>query len=357
MKTTTVLVLVLAAALFAQEQAAPAGMVEGTVADRTLQKDITRMIQLFEGVNHPDCKVQIVKRWRSVNTRGLERWEAKSCDTTTPYEVRMVDSPGGGTDFSVGPIVEGQKKETETISAPGAGTEANAAESAPGQQKATATQPPAQQTAAAQPAPAPKVKTGKIKENERYKSRSGMFSVTVPAARNPFVQTYKFDSAQLKHENLDYEEVVFHIDDFGQAYGTGMRRIPQEVMAEMAKQQTKEILSSLSKKALFQWRNNYAEEPQTVDEASAQTQFGEGLLRVYLARNSSLLTNTNGADLAAKRTPEKSDARIAVLVIKKDDWFIYAAEEDEYTGSGAASLDLRKQLETFFSSLTVKFPD
>ena len=48
----------------------------------------------------------------------------------------------------------------------------------------------------------PEVKTGKINENQQYKSGRGMFSVTVPAAGNPFVRTYESRESQLKDENL-----------------------------------------------------------------------------------------------------------------------------------------------------------
>jgi photosystem II stability/assembly factor-like uncharacterized protein len=211
----------------------------------------------------------------------------------------------------------------------------------------------------------PKVKTGEIKENQRYKSGRGMFSVTVPAAGNPFVRTYKLRESQLKDENFDYEEVVFHIDDFGQAYGAGVRRIPQAVLAQMTKEEEKQTLSNLANKALFQWRDDYAEEPQPVEEFSVQTQFGAGLLRIYLAKGSSLLGRVAGSDQAGKPKVEKFDAYIAVLVVKKDNLFIYATAEDDFLQNRStlrppgARFDpkpvLTKALQSFFASMTVKF--
>lgn len=207
----------------------------------------------------------------------------------------------------------------------------------------------------AQDQPAPKVKTGQIQENQQYTSPSGLFSITVPAARNAFVRTYRFRASQLKHENYDYEEVVFQIADMGQAYGAGVRRIPQQALEQMAKEEPKQTLSNLANKAVFQWRDNYAEEPQPVDEANVKTQFGEGLFRLYLAKRSSLMGRVSGKDAAGKPKMEKSDARIAVLVVKKNDSFIYATAEDEYMGMvDSPPADLRKQLESFFASMTVK---
>src|SRR6266852_2445511 len=83
-----------------------------------------------------------------------------------------------------------------------------------------------------------------------------MFSVTVPEAGNPFVRDYKSRESQLKDANSDYEEVVFYIADFGEAYGAGISRIPQAALAQMAKEEEKRILSNLAEKALFQWRSD-----------------------------------------------------------------------------------------------------
>ena len=92
----------------------------------------------------------------------------------------------------------------------------------------------------------------------------------MPPARNPFVQTYDFRESRLKYETYDYEEVLFQIGDMGQAYGAGVRRIPQQVLELMAKEEPRQTLSNLAQKALFQWRDNYAEEPQPVEESQNQ---------------------------------------------------------------------------------------
>jgi len=171
---------------------------------------------------------------------------------------------------------------------------------------------------------------GKIEENQQYKSGSGMFSVTVPAASNSLTRTYNCDARSVKDENHDFEEVVFYMNDSGEAYGTGVRRIPKAVQAQMAKDGEKQTLSNLAKKALFQWRNDFAEEPQATEEYPVQTQFGGGLLRVYLAKRSSLMTRASGSDIADKATGGKFDAYMAVIVVRQDDWFVYATAEDDF---------------------------
>jgi len=107
--------------------------------------------------------------------------------------------------------------------------------------------PPTQPAASAAPVgdEKPALKTGEIDEKQSYKSQSGMFTVVVPTARNPFVRTYKFGEADLKQGTADYAEVVFHIDDLGQTYGAGVHRIPQSVLAQMAKDGEKQTSPTL----------------------------------------------------------------------------------------------------------------
>lgn len=201
--------------------------------------------------------------------------------------------------------------------------------------------------------PKPKEKTGLIKAGKQYTSGKGTFSITVPPA-NWAVDTYKFKAGQLKQDNYDYEEVVFYISDFGQAYAAGVRRIPQAVLAEMAKEEEKQTLSNLANKALHLWRTGYAEEPQPVEENSVQTQFGGALLRIYLAKRSSMIEKMVGGK------GEPIDTHIAVLVVKKGDLFIYAAVEDDdlqTQSPGQSPADpkatLSKNLQNFFASMTV----
>jgi hypothetical protein len=209
--------------------------------------------------------------------------------------------------------------------------------------------------------PKPKVKTGQIKEGKQYKSSKGMFSITVPP-RNWAVDTYKFKESQLKYETADYEEVLFYIPDFGQAHGAGVSRIPQAALTLMAKEEEKQTLSHLADKALFQWRAGYAEEPQPAEEKSVQTQFGEGLLRVYLAKRSSMIEVASGGGRISDLKGERFDAHVAVLVVKKGDWFIYATAEDDdlqqnsIHGPGAPfdpKPALTKALQSFFATMTV----
>lgn len=216
--------------------------------------------------------------------------------------------------------------------------------------------------------PKAKVKTGKAKAGTPYTSSKGSFAVTVPPG-NWAVNTYAFKESQLKNEEYDYEEVVFYIADFGQAYGAGVRRIPESVLAEMRSEDAKQTLSKLAIKALYQWREDFPEEPAAVEEALVETQFGEGLLRIYLAKRSSLIGVSvlpgGGPGQAGIPPPERFDTHVAVLVIKKGDRFIYAtAEDDDLQQTSARGLgggppfdpkpELNKKLQSFFASLSVR---
>jgi hypothetical protein len=129
MNLATVLVLAFAATAFAQQQPAPAPapaakeaepkeMVKGTVADAQLEADIKGMLRIMEGADHPGCKLKIVKQFHSADKPGVERWEVKSCDTTSSYEVTMVRSLSGGTDFHVRKFLQEQEKTANTAAQP-----------------------------------------------------------------------------------------------------------------------------------------------------------------------------------------------------------------------------------------------
>jgi len=210
--------------------------------------------------------------------------------------------------------------------------------------------------------PQPRTKTGKIEQGKKYSSRTGRFSVTVPEAGNPFVRTFVMTESELKRENYDYEEVVFFISDFGQAYGAGVRKIPEAVLAKMAQETSEQTLSTLAWKVLLQWRE-FKEEPEVVEDTPMETQFGAGLLRVYLVRKASLMARVSISAASGEPKPEPFDTHIAVLVVKQNDRLIYATAEDDYLETNATTPpggpfdpnpELKKQIQAFFATIAVK---
>jgi hypothetical protein len=113
------------------KEAEPKEMVEGTLADSVLQADIQKMIRAMEPDAHPNCEFQIVKQSHEAGTPGVERWEVKSCDAASSYDVRIVPSPQGGTDFRVTKSVLGQEKRAAATVPPPVSSQAEAADALP----------------------------------------------------------------------------------------------------------------------------------------------------------------------------------------------------------------------------------
>jgi hypothetical protein len=106
---------------------------EGTVADARLQADIEKMIRVLEAADHPGCDFQIVNQLHSADKLGVERWDVKSCDATSSYDVRIVNSRKGGADFRVVKSVQEQEKTTGTAALSAASSQAAPADASPEQ--------------------------------------------------------------------------------------------------------------------------------------------------------------------------------------------------------------------------------
>ena len=111
-------------------------LIEGTLAGTELQQDITRKLVSLESDAHPGCDFEILNarpytpdeistvgkqsekalrlenKLRSQGQMRVERWYTRSCDTVSAYEILMLVSPEGGTDF-VATRLEGAEYEEE----------------------------------------------------------------------------------------------------------------------------------------------------------------------------------------------------------------------------------------------------
>ena len=103
------------------------------VPSAQLEADITRMIRTLEAVDHPGCDLQIVKQLRSADEPGIERWDIKSCDVASSYDVQIVPSPKGGSDFRAvkSKSVQTQDKATDTAAPPPVSSQAATADTSP----------------------------------------------------------------------------------------------------------------------------------------------------------------------------------------------------------------------------------
>jgi hypothetical protein len=102
------------------------------VPSAQLEADITRTIRVLEATDHPGCALQIVKQSYPTDKPDVGRWDVKSCDTASSYDVVIVPSPKGGSDFRVVKSVqEQQQKQTDTAALPSGGSRAGAPDASP----------------------------------------------------------------------------------------------------------------------------------------------------------------------------------------------------------------------------------
>ncbi len=82
-------------------------LVQGdTIADAQLQKDVMKMIKIFEQVYARDCNEQIIANSEvtekmKADGKWTERWTIQRCGATSSYDISYVPSDKGGTDFRV----------------------------------------------------------------------------------------------------------------------------------------------------------------------------------------------------------------------------------------------------------------
>jgi hypothetical protein len=87
--------------------ATPPPVAGGTTADPVLQRDVTRMIMMFDGAVDKTCSQRRivnteVTEQRADGSTAAERWTLDRCGVPQNYRVTYQPSPRGGTMFSVG---------------------------------------------------------------------------------------------------------------------------------------------------------------------------------------------------------------------------------------------------------------
>ncbi len=177
-----------------------------------------------------------------------------------------------------------------------------------------------------------------------HTSPRGLFSVPVPEASNWAGVPYQIQEETEPGER-NYDTVVFSVKDFGQLMLASVRQIPQAALDNMAKDEPQNVLKNLAQKALYDWRQNFPEEPQVFLEDFVSTPHGQAILRLYNAPRGSLLQRLEGG---SGKGPQPFDAVIAVMLAKRNNLDIYAIAEDDHEPVG-----LEKRLKELFTSITV----
>ena len=199
-----------------------------------------------------------------------------------------------------------------------------------------------------------------------YTSPRGLFSVQVPKASNWAGVAFAIQE-ETETGDKNYDMVAFYVKDFGEVLLASVRRIPSAALENMAKDDPENVVKNLTNKALGDWRQNLAEEPDVVEEDLISTPYGQAAIRIYKVAKGSLLqkkvgnigstpvetlTSTPGDQLDVSRNwPDSFDVLIAVIAAKRDDHMISAIAEDD--AHPLETNQLKTKLREFFGSVMV----
>jgi hypothetical protein len=196
----------------------------------------------------------------------------------------------------------------------------------------------------------PALAKGKVKDGI-YTSPRELFSVKVPKSTNWVGIPFTFKDVS-KKDKTNFDLVEFVVPDFGEFYVASVRHIPPAVLEEMAKDEPQNALKNVSLKALLDWRRDFPEEPQVVEDSFITTPYGPGILRLFNTANASSgqkLTLESG-----KMVAKRYDVLIAVILVIRDNHYISAiAENDNGFKEGQNAGRLKEGLLSFFSELKV----
>jgi hypothetical protein len=187
---------------------------------------------------------------------------------------------------------------------------------------------------------------------EIYTSPRKLFTVRIPKSTNWAGIPYAIHE-DTKKGRPDYDLVAFYVQDFGEILIASVRHIPEDVLAKMAKEDSRLTLSKVAYKVLYDWRHDFAVEPTVESESYLQTQYGESILRIYFAKKGSLLKKMIDSN---RDKLETIDTFIAVQVVKKDNQIIYAIAENDYyciEKYRTCAAYLERTIKEFFAELEV----
>jgi hypothetical protein len=155
-----------------------------------------------------------------------------------------------------------------------------------------------------------------ISGGQKYKSRNHVFTVVLPQPTAFEPMPYSVHEDAKKGE---YETAAFFIFDFGEMYTAGV--LQNSGQAD---------LGTVANSAAISETHQLANPPHSIEEAKVSTQFGEGLLRLYFAKDGSLLKSGQiGQD---SKTPKSFDSYIAVIVVRQGTRVLFAAAQDDNIG-------------------------
>ena len=183
-----------------------------------------------------------------------------------------------------------------------------------------------------------------IQPGKVYKSPNHIFTVVVPKPTGFDIRAWAVAYESMKG---NHEMVTFYDVDFGETYRAGVA----EVYNSDADLDTAAKASAVTRK------HQIGLPIELVEEGKAQTQFGEGSLRVYSIKGGSLLGT---GKLGQKhQTLQYHDSYIAVLLVPHDGRIVFTVSQDDYlgiiekVGDDAWRKAVKDQVQAFLATMTL----
>lgn len=160
-----------------------------------------------------------------------------------------------------------------------------------------------------------------------YTSPGGLFRVSVPEMRNPFVKNPSVIRDEWRPDGG--VEVNFSVPDLGEAWRFGARPLPPGSPAETA------VLAEISDQELARWLNTPGR-PNAILEEKVQLVDGPGLARIYHQESASLLFVRRGSADGGLTDAMRESALIGVVtaISKERNRALYAVGQFDMPNRG-----------------------
>lgn len=194
-------------------------------------------------------------------------------------------------------------------------------------------------SAAVVPAEAKDINGGDI-----YKSRTMLFSMTVPKGDGYYAKKFRlFETSKNNRENR-VEEAAFVTGMGGQVYRVGVRRIGRDLRSIVENEDLSPV--ALTYIAVFlHYGGNIPGPPTPSPTEDVATPHGPGVVAISEVESGSLLHMEELKQIAPgkiERKPIRRNAQVAVAVVRKGDYLIYASAQNDGVGGQPATAETLK---------------
>lgn len=183
------------------------------------------------------------------------------------------------------------------------------------------------------------VRSQDVSPGSEYKSPNGIFSVKIPKPHNWAVVPYTLTVLDTKGDNR-YDKVMLHVGDFGHYLVAGARFLPEQAVAMMDMDDHRTVLRNVSEGSLMGWRTDFSELPEVAEESFFDTPYGEGIMRVYRAKEGSVLALEKGGEQI------QFDTNIAGIVVRQGSLVIFVLAQND-SNAGDAGVVKKMAIELF----------